>query len=321
MAKRKNAAALFEVIHSDNRYSQRPSNGGGWSLSKLFRGRKSEGGGGAIAIDIPQTVESAPSGPSLLSRLIGLVPPMPRIGMTVDPDRQVVRFQLSYTGALVSAFTLFVVIALAYMIGRQGAPLTKPALAEQTTEELRNGPAYADVLDIGGEETDPPLAMATEPVKTGATPAATSQQNATQQQPPTVARATQGTVKNAGVRPSQWTEPKEPANLVVSDSNRTVGLQYVIVQSYPPQEKTLAESAMATLNQNGVLCTIENLAYAPGWYCVVGITGFARTKNSPEYDGYVAKIQQISDTFAGTSKFKRFEPKPLRWKDPKSKSE
>jgi hypothetical protein len=121
------------------------------------------------------------------------------------------------------------------------------------------------------------------------------------------------------MRPSQWTEPKAPAAYIVSDAARTVGLQYVIIQSYPEEEKQLAESAVKTLNDHGVLCTVERgLPYAPSWYCVVGITGFARTRDVPEYDAYIASIQQISNQFAGTSKFKKFEPKPFRWREVKS---
>ena len=75
---------------------------------------------------------------------------------------------------------------------------------------------------------------------------------------------------------------------------------------------------MQMLNGHGVLCTVERgLPYAPTWYCVVGITGFPRTKEVAEYDAYVARIQQISDQFAGTSKFKKFEPKPFRWREMK----
>ena len=119
-------------------------------------------------------------------------------------------------------------------------------------------------------------------------------------------------------RPNQWTEPKPPSTFMVSDANRTLGLQYVIIQSYPEEEKPLAEAAMQTLNQHGVLCTVERgLPYAPTWYCVVGITGFARTKEVPEYDAYVGRVQKISDQFAGTSKFKKFEPKPFRWREMK----
>jgi hypothetical protein len=338
MARRKNAAALFEVIHADDRFPRRHSSR--WSL-RAPRWLFGRGGGSSASADaapietIDYETPSEPRGPSLLARAFALIPSMPRIGMSLDPDRQVVRLQFSYTGAIVSAFTLVVAIALAYMVGRQTSHHVKPALAEQTTEELRNGPAYAEVLDINNNnDSDAPVAMAVGPVNAAAraNSSAAAQQQATStasaKQPPAQSRTAvtdalqspraPGGSGAVAVRPSQWTEPKPPVTLMVSDENRTVGLQYVIIQSYPEEEKPLAESAMAALNQHGVLCTVERgLPYAPSWYCVVGITGFARTKEVPEYDAYLSKIQQISDQFAGTSKFKKFEPKPFRWREMK----
>ena len=326
MARRKNAAALFEVIHADNRIPRRQGSGG-WSLhpSRWFGRRSADPTDNTIDYETP----SEPRGPSLLARAFALIPSMPRIGMSLDPERQVVRLQFTYTGALVSAFALIVAVALAYMVGRQTSRHIKPALAEQTTEELRNGPAYAEVLDVGnGNESDAPVAMAVGPA---AAPARSTSSASAQQQASSTASARQAASQTrtdtaqpqrgsatAGLRPSQWTEPKPPTTLIVSDANRTVGLQYVIIQSYPDEEKALAESAVQTLNQHGVLCTIQRgLPYAPTWYSVVGITGFDRTKEVPEYDAYLAKINQISDQFAGTSKFKKFDPKPFRWREMK----
>ena len=326
MARRKNAAALFEVIHSDNRFPRRQ--GGGWSLRapRWLRRREKSSEPAPVA---PATIDyepAAPRGPSLLSRLAALIPPMPRIGLALDAERQLVRFQLSYTGALVAAFGMVVAIGVAYMAGRQTSHRPMPALSEQTTEELRKGPAYADVLDLHGAENDPPVAMAVGAVPTP-TRAPAAPQASSADAPPatgvthsaTASADAQRTQAQQAMRPSQWTEPKRPATYIVSDVNRTVGLQYVIIQSYPEEEKQLAESAVKTLNDHGVLCTMERgLPYAPSWYCVVGIMGFARTRDVPEYDAYVSRILQISNQFAGTSKFKKFEPKPFRWRETKS---
>jgi hypothetical protein len=347
MARRKNAAALFEVIHSDNRFSPRhqPSSWSprppGW-LRRMFS--RSPSGAAPMPVETldyaapePATQSAPRGGPSLLSRMVSAMPSMPRIGMSLDPERQLVRFQLSYTGALVSAFTVIVAVALAYLAGRGTSHRPMPALTEQTTEELRNGPVLADVLDVGNDATDPPAAMAVSsvPASTGgpttAQPpqvptvvtgrqAASRTSLATAQQP----NSAQPPPNPQAVRPNQFSEPAAPNVLMVSDANRAYGLQYVIVQSYPEEEKALAESAMATLNQAGVLCTVQRgLPYAPSWYCVVGLTGFSRTRGVPEYDAYINRIMQISNQFAGTSKFKKFEPKPFRWrettKDPSEK--
>jgi hypothetical protein len=333
MARRKNAAALFEVIHSDNRFTARHQPGS-WSLrppgwiSRLFRQRPSDAPAPVETIDYAASepaAQSAPrGGPSLLARLFALMPAMPRIGMSVDADRQLVRFQLSYTGALISAFGLVVAIGLAYMAGRGSGPRPLPALTDLTTEELRQGPAFADVLDVGDDATTPPVAMAAAPTVTTPQPPQSTATTAAGRQTAsrtTVATAQQpaATGSNQAMRPSQFNEPKPPATYMVSDEKRTVGLQYVVIQSYPEEEKALAESAAQTLRDNGVNCTVERgLPYAPSWYCVVGIMGFARTKDVPEYEGYTNRILQISSQFAGTSKFKKFEPKPLRWREMKS---
>ncbi|MEA2711095.1 MAG: hypothetical protein QOF78_3696 [Phycisphaerales bacterium] len=345
MARRKNAAALFEVIHADNRFPKRHVSR--WSLRAPrlpWFGRKSSDDASAPAAAsmpaAPETIDyqpAEPRGPSFFARAMSMIPAMPRIGMSLDPERQVVRVQLSYTGAMVTAFSLVVAIALAYLVGRQTSHRPMPALAEQTTEELRNGPAYADVLNINNDNDAPP-AMAVGATPTGRTATGIAAPAAARQQPasPTVASGARQSPSGAtaianappqaqpalhGVRPSQW-EPRIPETLSVSDENRTAGMQYVIIQSYPEEERELAEAAKQMLNQHGVLCTVvRGLPYAPTWYSVVGITGFARVKDVPEYDAYVARVQQISDQFAGTSKFKKFEPKPFRWRAMKTTPE
>jgi hypothetical protein len=329
MAKRRRAAALFEVIHTDKRFPARHENGlfqrSWWAFGR---------GGGESDAAAPVDVgpierapmerapmerapmerapmerapmeSSAPRGPSLLSRLFNLLPSSPRVGLQLDPERQIVQFQMSYTGALVAAFTLLVALSLAYVIGKHTSRRIVPALAEATTEELRAGPAQPDVLDVGNGE--PPAAMASTVV-----PAAAPTGKTAAPAPGTGAQAT-------AARPSQWTEPKAPATARILDGKRIAGMHYVIVQTYPAQERQLAEDAVKMLNENGILCRIEtDVPYAPRWLCVVGVDGFDRIRSSPEYDAYVAKIQQISDKFGGTSKFKKFEPKPYKWKDAKA---
>ena len=64
--------------------------------------------------------------------------------------------------------------------------------------------------------------------------------------------------------------------------------------AWSAEEEKFAKTAVDLLNSNGVLCTMETgIPYAPRWICVVGVTGFDRTRNSPEYDQYINKIKQI----------------------------
>lgn len=101
--------------------------------------------------------------------------------------------------------------------------------------------------------------------------------------------------------------PEQPAG-----GTRTIGMNYVIVQSYK-DEKTASEACEA-LRKAGIDCTIERkLPYAPTWFVVVGTTPFVKA-NTPDYRDYVKRIEVVSERFAGTSKWKRFEPNAYKWK-------
>src|SRR5207248_3074874 len=105
----------------------------------------------------------------------------------------------------------------------------------------------------------------------------------------------------------------EPAAL--GEGARIIGRNYVIVQSYPDEKS--ANDAKEILINNGVSCTVEK--GLPGWglntwFSVVGKTGFDRI-HSTQFEDYIKNIETTSAKFAGTSKFKRFEPHPYKWKD------
>jgi hypothetical protein len=302
MARRKNSAALFEVIHADKRF--KPSKT--WSMPSIpsplawLRRRASEA-------SVESTPAPAPAEPrsSQPSRLWSLLPSMPRVGMDLDPDRQVVSFRLTYTTALVGAFAIVAVVALAFVVGKQMHRRVGPALTDVTTDDLRGGPPQPDVLDVNNNDSAP-MAMAATPVPAGAPTAAPS----TPQTPrPTAPQHSGRTTFN---------EFKPPTTTSELNGKRTVNQQYVLIQTYPAAEKKLAEDACQMLCSRGILCTVEyNIDYAPNWYAVVGVTGFDRVRNVPQYDDYVARIQKVSDEFAGKSKFKRFRPTPIRWREPK----
>jgi hypothetical protein len=201
------------------------------------------------------------------------------------------------------------------MIGRHGARATTPALADRSTEELRAGPAQPEVLDVHAGSGDGAGTMALASTDVPAPPPTPAQ--------PASAKQGASNANTQGVRPSHWSEPRGPATLMVTDAKRQVGLQYVVIQSYPPEEEKFAKIAVDLLNSNGVLCTLETgIPYAPRWVCVVGVDGFNRTRNSPEYDKYINNIRAVEAKAGGSSKFlKKFDPKPYPWKDKGAKSE
>src|SRR5206468_3915655 len=68
--------------------------------------------------------------------------------LSLDPDYHTVSIRMSYVGAAVAATTLIAAIGISFALGRHGTRGAMPALAEQTTEQLRQMPARADVMDI-----------------------------------------------------------------------------------------------------------------------------------------------------------------------------
>jgi hypothetical protein len=319
MARRKRGAALFDVIHHDARFPAKhaPPSGGASASGGLRAWLSSRRDGNRSLMDAPPVPMIShepprPSGPGIAQRIVQfirpLIPSLPRFGFTLDEECGNVRFQLSYSAAIVAIVAFFLLVAMGYVIGRHGAQHALPALAEQTTDELRAGPAHPDVLDVSPQGDDSLASSTTSPE---ATPAGSSNQTA-------IASATAITASGA-LKPAVHTDPSAPSPLPASlDGNRTVGLNYVIVQSYPPAEKELAREACDLLNRNGVLCTVETgISYAPKWSVVIGVVGFPRVTDSPQYDSYIARIEQIGKDFGKSSHFKQFEPRPYKWKDPK----
>jgi hypothetical protein len=117
-----------------------------------------------------------------------------------------------------------------------------------------------------------------------------------------------------GGAPSEPTVP--PAATPESNGKRIVGRQYILVQSYPPEQKKTAEDARDLLAQAGVVCTVEKapVGWPPSWFSVVGTTGFDRASGA-QYQNQMAAIERVNEKFAGKASFKRFDPTPIRWKE------
>src|SRR4030095_5699394 len=106
--------------------------------------------------------------------------------------------------------------------------------------------------DVGPEGT--PMAMA-------------YQQRATAgPTPPPASPKTPPQPQQQSLQPPTWNDPKPPTTHVVESPDRLGNYHYVIVQSYPEQEKQMAQDACDLLNKRGIKCTVETgLAYAPRW--------------------------------------------------------
>ena len=281
MAKGKHATALFEVINQDKRFDRASRRGILPTPKWWFKRRPASDAPTSVA---PMAAASAPLAEAGRPRALHV--------MTNSSAKQLT-LQVSYTSAIISTFTVVVLIVCAYLLGRHAGPGSRPVIAALSTEEMRQLPPQPSVLEVEpGNRTRAYLPISP---TTGAV------------------EATLGPAASRNLRPQTFNDPKPPATLVVQDSKRSIGLNYVIVQSYPDEAE--ASGARDLLVQNGILCTVETgLPYAPKWHSVVGITGFDKIKNSREYDAYIKAIDDVGKKFAGNSKFKKFEPKAYKWK-------
>ena len=208
--------------------------------------------------------------------------PIPGVDLQLDPDHQQITFKVSYYSAIVTAFTVIVAIGLAFVVGRKMSHGPIAATASPSSAELRSQPAHPEVLDLASAAT----ASRTELI----TPSSDSAQLA-----------------------SIKTPTKLPAP---ADLQRVIGRQYVVIQIYP--DKKSADDAAALLGKNNIPCTVENglTGWATSkWWCVVGTTGFDHIRGNAEYERYEAAVNRVSEQFAASSKFKKFEPRAYRWKE------
>jgi hypothetical protein len=294
MAKGKQSVALFEVIQANK--SSRSENSlrtPKWWFKRRSGGEESSS---TEQKNIGNDSRSLPA-PASPARVDGdginanvPAPRTPGVDLKLDSDRQRIKFDISYTSAMVTAFAVMILLGLAFIIGRRVSTGPSIAAAGATTEELLQGNASPAVLDVGKTNSAP-------------RPAAPEPQVLPVHRAEIAAPAAPAPVPVAS--PSAPADPRQ----------RTIGSNYVVVQGYPPEEKGMADEASAFLNANGVPVTVESSLprLRSGWYFVVGTTPFDRTSSDPNYRKYEAGIRTLSEKFAGNSKFKRFEPLGYKW--------
>jgi hypothetical protein len=163
----------------------------------------------------------------------------------------------------------------------------RPKLSDHTTDELRAAPANPQVMEVKRGEA-------------GLTPLPPRNGTRTNAPNPNTIIQTPAPAENSASVPTKF------------DGKRTVGLNYVIIQSYP--EMKWAEEARDILAKNGIQTTIEKglRGLNPSYFTVVGTDGFARIHSS-DFESYVKKVNQISDTFAKKKSFKAFTPFGYKW--------
>jgi hypothetical protein len=240
MAKGKHAAALFEVIHS-GRYPNKPvMNTPKWwfkrNKPKVAPDDAADGGaspGDSAALDDDPTVAAEQSLHSSSSDTSSVNDPtsgrspfdraeaaaeQPRrshagnLDVAVDRDRRLITLKVSYSSAIITAFTIMVIVSLAYVVGRKMSRGPLAAIASETTDQLRAGAARPDVMNLS--------------------PPAGRQQNGPNLPRPAQTNGEQESDTTPNPTPSPGAETVTPApTSPASSSARMVGLNYVVVQS------------------------------------------------------------------------------------------
>jgi hypothetical protein len=299
MAKGKHSAALFEVIKSGSKQPDRPEPGRR-APKWWFKGRELP-----IHKELPEPayVEPEPveTPPAPAPRASESRPASARsiagrssaVHLDFDRDRKEVTIRVRYTTAIVAGFGVCVVIGLAYVVGGHlghGPQTAHAQSAQPTIAQLMQQPPQANVTVLTRPRPSAhpqPLPAPHPPTNNGTTSVLTPKPNVT------ISRVPAGA------------ETRLP---------RTIGLNYAIVQTYPPEELPAAEAARDFLTANGIPCTLETTDFVrkANWMCLVGTAGFTKI-SSPEYRTYVDNIIRLGDKFP-SSHFNSFKPAAYKWK-------
>lgn len=312
MAKGKHAAALFEVIHSDKRFTRSGRASEALRTPRWwFKNQDKQTDAAPDPENQPSAPPSAAPGdptdpanspaaipaPSTPSH-VHAAPPSAQptqplsstgIGVHVDSDRQQIAFRFTYTSAAIVAFALFVVVALAYLVGSRLHRGPATATASPSITQLQNEPAHPEVLNVS---------------RTSSTDAPGQSQTPVQQV---------SSAHTSAATPAAQTAPANHALVTPPGASRTNNLNYVVIQSYP--DRSDAEEAIQLLAGDGIGATIEQglRGLRSDWYTVVGTIGFSRISTN-EYKNYLANIKATSDrNFSKKRSFKAFQPMPYKW--------
>jgi hypothetical protein len=241
---------------------------------------------------------SAKSGHSWLGRTLGRK-------VNVDPNRREVTFRIRYTTALLLGFAACVLIALIVIAVRQpGRQTARASGAAVSSAQVKRGPILAGVLEphVNGNVASKNQETTDDDTTPETPPPSNSDKSRVQDKPKPIEKPTAPHATPGGV------EIGLP---------RTIGLNYVLIQSYP--EEKMALDAQKALEAAEIPTTVQKTPAGwsnnPDLYCVIGTYGFPRRYESlPEYREYIKKIEQVSKSFAGKSKMKSFSPGGYKWR-------
>jgi hypothetical protein len=301
MAKGKHSAALFEVINS----SKRPERVAQSLRTPMwwFKGRQTPIAARGADTTVVADTEFAPA-PSAPVAVAEPRMPAPRqavshyggsrssaVHVDFNRDRQEITFRLRYTTAIVSAFGVLALVGMAYVVGRHISHGPQTASAAETVDSrpiVQQAPQPS--------VTEVPHSHPVHPVVDNSQQVHHDSSNTSSN--------TQRNVSTVSLVPAS-AETGMP---------RAIGLNYAIIQTYPPDETKSAEDARDFLTQHGIPCTLEKTDYVRNdkWVCLVGTAGFAKI-SSGDFKTYADNIVKLGEKFP-SSRFDKFKPQAYKWK-------
>jgi hypothetical protein len=216
-------------------------------------------------------------------------PPLPSNTADSGPEPKRITLHLTRSSVAIGTVAIVTLIAAAFVAGRKLSTHPRP-LTSIPTDDIQKGPVLRDVTNLQRTPVNPPPA--------GQNPPPPAQGGIGQQTPE-----------------QQQSPPQPPPSNIVRDANRRVGLNYVVVQSYPDQK--MAEEAKKALTENGIDCTIEKNVPGmgkPDWFKVVGTDGFDRISNNPQLEAYKRRLNEISTKYARKNNFRAFDLTEYKWR-------
>jgi hypothetical protein len=278
MPKGKNAAGLFEVMGKTK--ADAALGKGNLGTPPWWKaGSASKPANGAAPAN-GSADALGPSGPGVPFGPTGPLGGAGQNRLELDGDRQELTLRVTYTVAAVALFAVVTTFGLAVIVGKEWGTHARTV---QTTADLQKGPAHPEVLDIGPGSASP-----------GRTPGNT---------PP---------LEPVSPNPTPQPPSDPPVNPATGKVTRTIGLTYVIAQSYPTEAE--AKTVVEYLASRGIGATAERL---PAWnkngWTVISADGYPKTAKA-ELEALRRKFDQASVEEAQKDrKWKILQPTNFRW--------
>jgi hypothetical protein len=272
----------------------------------------------AAVVEEPVAVPAAAEQPAPEPVAVEIKPerPSPRAYNDRDPAISLdsaagdIRFRLSYAGLVAIGFIFVLLLAIAFIAGRQMS--SQSAFEDSGTDSGigatgSSGPATAPTsgLMIGLAPANTP---ANTPVTEDAMPVRADVLSVPSRgnKPAAVSKVNTSAVNTSAI-------PATSAPPLPIKATRDIGMVYVVVQSYAEQE--LAQKACDFMNHAGIPCSLVQgpAHWAPGdWYSVVGLQPF--TKHDPSLADYERAVRALGVKFT-THPIDQFQPAAYTWRE------